>query len=146
MRYICLKIMLMSFANLLPNLCSGNEEINSLKVSEIISIIDGDTFKVNIEGLPPVFGKNISIRIANIDTPELNGKCNQEKNSAKKAKKFTLEHLKSGETIVLKNPKRGKYFRLITEVYIDDKNLAEELLKAGLAVKYDGGKRKNWCK
>jgi len=37
----------------------------------VLSIYDGDTFKVNIDGFPPICGKEISIRIRGIDAPEI---------------------------------------------------------------------------
>lgn len=122
---------------------SGNNEL--IMISQVNSIYDGDTFKVNLKDIPAIFGENLSIRVANIDTPELKGKCEQEKVLARKAKQFTVERLRKSKSILLKNPKRGKYFRVIADVYVDGQNLGEELLKEGLAVKYDGGKRKNWC-
>lgn len=42
--------------------------------------------------------------------------------------------------------KRDKYFRLLGDVYVDDKNLGASLVKAGLAVPYEGGTKKNWCR
>ncbi|MEQ3513632.1 thermonuclease family protein [Pseudoalteromonas sp. BZB3] len=118
---------------------------NKLIALSVTSIYDGDTFKVNLKEVPAIFGENLSIRIAKIDTPELRGKCDQEKILARKAKQFTAGRLRKSKSIILKNPERGKYFRVIAEVYVDGQNLGEELLKEGLAVKYDGGKRKNWC-
>jgi endonuclease YncB( thermonuclease family) len=42
--------------------------------------------------------------------------------------------------------KRGKYFRIVAFVYIDGKSLGDELLKHGLAIKYEGKKKvKDWC-
>ena len=40
---------------------------------------DGDTITVDLKGQHPLFGDNISVRIAGIDTPEIKGKCAQEK-------------------------------------------------------------------
>ena len=40
----------------------------------IIKVRDGDTFVINIENVPDVFGKEIAVRIRGIDTPELNDK------------------------------------------------------------------------
>lgn len=136
---------LLFLISFLSTLITVKAEDYYLKVTQILSIYDGDTFKVNLDKTPALFGDNIPIRIANIDTPEIKGGCNREKVLARKAKQFTVEQLRNSKEILLKNPKRGKYFRIIAEVYIDGQNLGEELLKEGLAVKYDGGKRKNWC-
>lgn len=137
--FICIFLISFSIANSLR--CEAKELI----IEDVTSIYDGDTFKVNLKEVPAIFGEKLTIRIANIDTPELKGKCKQEKILARRAKQFTVERLRQSKSILLKNPKRGKYFRVIAEVYIDGQNLGEELLKEGLAVKYDGGKRKNWC-
>jgi endonuclease YncB( thermonuclease family) len=50
-------------------------------------------------------------------------------------------------SIELKNMQRGKYFRIVADVHVDDKNLADMLIENNLAVRYDGGtKIKDWCK
>jgi micrococcal nuclease len=87
----------------------------------------------------------MSIRINGIDTPELRGKCDKEKQLARLANQFTVEHLRAAKSITLKNIKRGKYFRLIADVYIDGANLGEQLIKQGHAVKYQGKTKSTWC-
>lgn len=39
---------------------------------ELVRVRDGDTFVINIKGIPEVFEKEIAIRIRGIDTPEKN--------------------------------------------------------------------------
>jgi micrococcal nuclease len=54
--------------------------------------------------------------------------------------------LKDAEQIVLRNMERGKYFRVAADVVVDGENLADMLVEAGVAIRYDGGtKTKNWC-
>ena len=81
------------------------------------------------------------IRINGIDTPELRGKCDKEKQLARLA----LGHLRAAKSIALKNIKRGKYFRLIADVYVDGASLGEQLIKQGHAAKYIGKAKKAWC-
>jgi micrococcal nuclease len=108
---------------------------------------DGDTITVNIQSYPPIVGKKISIRVNGIDTPEMRGKSPKEKQLARTAKKLVSSLLKNAETIELKNMKRGKYFRIVADVYYDGKSLNEVLLKNKLAVPYYGGtKTKDWSK
>ena len=57
-------------------------QYGSVTVSKVISVYDGDTFRVNIDSLPPIVGKNIPIRVNGVDTPEIRGKCQYEKNLA----------------------------------------------------------------
>lgn len=46
---------------------------------------------------------------------------------------------------VLKNIKRGKYFRLLADVYVDGVNLGDQLIKHAHAVRYEGKTNNNWC-
>ena len=42
--------------------------------------------------------------------------------------------------------KRGKYFRIVADVYDDhNRSLADELIRNNLAVPYDGGHKVDWC-
>ena len=115
-------------------------------VSEITSIYDGDTFRCNIKGYPAIIGERMSIRINGIDTPEMKGKGVDEKEKAlaRKAKQFTVEKLRGAKKIELRNMKRGMYFRILADVYIDGKSLAKMLIKAKFAVAYDGGTKHEW--
>jgi endonuclease YncB( thermonuclease family) len=113
----------------------------------VVNVYDGDTFRVNLQCDYDVLCNNLPVRVSGIDTPEIKTKDGCEKRAAKKAKAFTQTFLK-GKNIELKNCKRDKYFRLLCDVFADGKNLAEEILNAGLAVPYDGGTKQktDWCK
>lgn len=115
-------------------------------VEKVTSIYDGDTFRANIKDYPKIVGYRMGVRILGIDTPEMKGKCKTEKELARKAKKLTVSLLRGAERIELKNVKRGKYFRLLADVYVDGISVADELMKNGFAVKYDGGTKIDWCK
>ena len=65
-------------------------------------------------------------------------KCDQEKLLARKAKKYAVAILREGKVITLENMHRGKYFRIVADVYVDGKNLAESLIQANLGVPYHG--------
>ena len=122
------------------------KQYGSVTVSKIISIYDGDTFRVNIDSLPPIVGKNIPVRLEGVDTPEINGKCQYEKDLALEARDFVRSKLANAVEILLNDLQRGKYFRIVAKVYIDGVSLEEELLQNGLAYQYNGGKKSNWCK
>ena len=124
-----------------------DKNFGTLKVSSISSIYDGDTFRAIIKDVHPLLGERIGIRVSGVDTPEIRGKCKLEKSLAKKAKKFTVNFLRSSKKIELRNVTRGKYFRIVADVYGDGRNLTKLLIRSGHAVKYDGGKKsKDWCK
>ena len=107
---------------------------------------DGDTITFNLPGLHPIIGEKISIRVNGIDTPEIKGKCDKEKYDAKQAKEMVADILKDAEQIVLRNMERGKYFRIAADVIVNGENLASMLIEAGMAIRYDGGKKTHkWC-
>ena len=134
---------------------AGISEAKALETHvEYISNYDGDTIKVNFTALEEkdsnndfkFFWSRLSVRVAGVDTPEMKGKCYEEKKDAKKAKEFVKSLLSNAHTIKLKNMKRGKYFRIVADVIVDGENLSDLLMDANLAVPYDGGTKSNpWC-
>lgn len=117
----------------------------SVTVASIVSVYDGDTFRANIANWPDIIGNNTPIRVNAVDTPEIRGKCDAEKQLAKRARDFTRQQLQRATIVELRNIERGKYFRLIADVYIDDVNLAQLLIDNGLGRPYAGDKRQSWC-
>lgn len=113
---------------------------------EYVKNYDGDTITVNIDGIHPLIGLSIGIRVRGIDTPELKSDCPNEKILAFEAKLFIEKLFKKGKVITLKNVDRDKYFRILADVYVDNINIADELIKNKMAVKYDGGTKTDWCK
>ena len=94
-------------------------QYGTVTVSKVISVYDGDTFRVNIASLPPIVGKNIPIRVNGVDTPEIRGKCQYEKNLALDARDFVRNKLADAKEIKLTNLQRGKYFRVVANVLVD---------------------------
>jgi len=145
MRLLLLLLLIVSGSTYAVSIKDRNH--GSLTVSEVTSIYDGDTFRANISGVHSLIGERIGIRVAGVDTPEMRGKCQKEKDLARKAKQVTVEALRSAKVIELRNTKRGKYFRIVADVYVDNKSLTDILISSGLGVAYDGGtKAKDWCK
>ncbi|TKB53321.1 thermonuclease family protein [Ferrimonas aestuarii] len=130
---------------LVPMLAVAGKDYGAAQVTAVTSIYDADTFRVNIDGWPAVAGERIPVRVKGVDAPELRGQCDMEKQLARQAKQFTVRQLRQAKQIELKHIERGKYFRLLAEVWIDGKSLSEELIKAGHAKTYAGGGRQSWC-
>ena len=123
----------------------SNSEVLLIKPIQIVEVYDGDTFKIDLEGIHPIFGDDIPIRVRGIDTPEIRGSSEQIKAMAVEARELTKRILTNGHRIELRNPERGKYFRIVAEVWVDGKTLADQLKAKGLAKDYDGeGKRPEW--
>lgn len=128
------------------NAFSADKIYPTIIVDQVTSIYDGDTFRVDIKNYPAIIGERIAIRVNGIDTPEMKGKCQKEKDLARLAKQETVSLLRTAKLIELRNPQRGKYFRIVADVFADDKSLGKHLIDKQLAVPYDGGtKIKNWC-
>ena len=129
----------------LPTL-SFSKDYGDYQGAVYVSNYDGDTIKFDLPGLHPIIGNKINIRVNGIDTPEIRGKCEQEKYSAEQAREMVADILKDAEKIDLKNMERGKYFRIAADVFADGESLADILIEAGMAIRYEGGKKThNWC-
>ncbi len=111
---------------------------------ELVRVVDGDTIVVNINGWPPIIGFNIGVRVAGCDTPELRDKRPGIREKAFQAKRFVSSLLAEAKVVELRNIRRGKYFRLVADVYADGRNISSILINSGLAHPYDGGTRSSW--
>ena len=114
---------------------------------QVIGIKDGDTLTVNLPGLPPSLNP-VAVRLRSVDTPESGGraKCASERKLAERATRFTREAIAAAKTIEFGQPSWDKYGgRVDADVWVDDELLSEQLIAAGLARRYDGGKRDGWC-
>ena len=143
----CMKIVVLLLPLLLCNaLHSYAESYGDYQGAIYLKNYDGDTIRFNLPGYPPIAGKDIRVRVNGIDTPEIKGKCKKEKYEAQQARDMVTDILKGAEKITLKNMKRGKYFRIAADVIVDGENLADVLIEAGMAIKYNGGKKTyKWC-
>ena len=124
----------------------ADSNYGDLTVTQLVRVYDGDTFFVDIDELHHIIGKNVSIRLRGVDTPEVghHSKCEEENILGNKARVFVEDRL-TGAEIILLNIGRGTFFRILADVTYDGVDLATELLKAGHGRKYDGGKRSGWC-
>ena len=136
----------MHLAYLLLILLSVQASAETIEVSRVVSVYDGDTIKVDIDSWPEVVGKGISVRVRGVDTPEIRGKCDSEKALAIQARDY-VRNLLTGESVVqLRNIERGKYFRLVADVYSGDISISRELIIRGYGRPYDGqSSRGAWC-
>ena len=110
----------------------------------VISVYDGDTFTVRVFAWPDLTIR-VSVRVAGIDTPEIRGKCHEEKVKALAAKAYTMGAV--GQYVSLYDIRKGKYAgRVIARVETQDgHDLGALLIVEGLARFYKGGTRKGWC-
>ena len=142
--------------------------------AQVISVLDGDTLEVRVHIW---LGQDIRtrVRLAGIDAPELKGKCDRERDLARRARAYILARLDpaasgaatgaasgavtgaaTGPTtgaaagvgaVRLWEVRYGKYAgRVLARVETPDgTDLGQGLVAAGLARPYDGRRRASWC-
>ena len=107
---------------------------------------DGDTCYVIAKDLPEPLQK-MSVRILGIDTPEIRGDCDAEKELARKGKLYANHLFRNAKEIEFKDLKWDKYGgRILSNVYLDGELYSEKLIALGFARAYDGGTKDGWCK
>ncbi len=110
-------------------------------------IFDGDTF-ASVVALRDDTKITVRVRIINIDTPEMNGECESEKQMAIAARGRLAEIIPVGTTVELTDIKDDKYLgRIDARVFAPDgRDVGGVLVSEKLARWYAGGKRSSWCK
>lgn len=127
---------------------SCRHDDSTFRCVKVLKNYDGDTLTVNIPDVPALIGKNISVRVFGIDTPEVKTKDQCEKEAGRVARNLVTATLKNAKNVELHNVQRDKYFRILADVIVDGRSLKDILLANKLAYAYDGGTKKHldWCK
>jgi micrococcal nuclease len=109
----------------------------------VVRVIDGDTIEVRARIWTDTV-KETRVRLIGIDTPEINGKCDEERARAVAARDFLASLPRQVTLTDIKNDKFGG--RIDARVrFADGTDAAELLIAAGHGRRYDGGKRGSWC-
>jgi micrococcal nuclease len=113
--------------------------------ADVVSVYDGDTFTVDAHTWPGQWVRT-AVRVGGDDTPEIKGKCDEERELAKRAKDFTAVFVAAGR-VRLVDVRFDKYGgRAVADVLAaDGRRLADGLIQAGLATPYGGGTKGSWC-
>jgi len=140
---------------------------------EPVAVIDGDTVRGKIcwwaeirlpgQRMSVPFCVEENVRVSGVDTPELHGKCDAERDAAKRARAFVLGALDGlagdrvpGAEFVVRFPReavlvtregaeRDKYGRALGDVLVQGASLRQALIDTGNGRAYDGGARHGWC-
>lgn len=140
------RMILLLFTALSPLPTTAAETLSGPVSADVLEIIDGDTITVQARIW---LGQAIEtkVRLAGIDTPELRGDCEAEKELAALARVRLAEHLSDGH-VTLTEIRYGTYAgRVVARVSTSGTpDIAGTLITAGLARPYTGrGARPNWC-
>lgn len=111
----------------------------------VIDVYDGDTITVgtnkkNSQGRYIKF----SIRIAGIDCAEMKGGTESTRDKARKAKEYVTRRIFHQQVLIKPTNQKEKFGRMLAEVIYDGSSIAEELIEARLAHRYDGGEKIEW--
>ena len=114
--------------------------------AEVVRVIDGDSLVVRARIW---LGQTVEthVRLAGIDTPELRGKCAEERKKAEAARAALIAFLGEGK-VALSGIEADKFggrvrARLASATHRD---VAQALIAGGHARAYDGGARAGWCR
>lgn len=124
----------------------GRDRVAGPIAIEVLDVYDGDSFSAIAHMWPRQYIET-RVRVAGVDTPEIGGRCGQEKKLAQDAKKLTEKFLKFGEPITIRNVSLDKFGgRVDADVHnAKGESLAAALIRANLARAYHGGTRRGWC-
>ncbi|MDC0181666.1 hypothetical protein OAK33_02320 [Candidatus Thioglobus sp.] len=101
-------------------------------VSNIIEVIQGDRFIVDIAEPHELAGSGVTIFLKDIDAPDAIKSCPKQMKLGQKVKDIVAQKLADAQNIKLKNfRKTNKGIR--TQVIVDGKDLGEELISKGYA-------------
>jgi len=105
---------------------------NDPTVSNIIEVIQGDRFIVDIAEPHELAGSGVTIFLKDIDAPDAIKSCPKQMELGEKVKDIVAQKLADAQSIKLKNfRKTNKGIR--TQVIVDGKDLGEELISKGYA-------------
>lgn len=113
----------------------------------ILGVIDGDTPRVRLPGLPAEFNP-IGLRLAGVDAPELGrrARCPAEQLQAEMARLWLRRVLAGAVAVEFVDPRRDKYGgRVAARMIVDGVDIAAPMIAAGLARPHAGDHRAGWC-
>lgn len=120
-------------------------EITGPVEARVVKVRDGDTVMVEAF-IWPMQSVHVAVRLRGINAPEHRGRCAAEKAAAQIATDRLKELIGDGN-ITLTDISGGKYFgRVLASLSASTgDDIADRLLHEGLVVRYEAGKRRDWC-
>lgn len=116
--------------------------VPNLTFGKVIKVYDVDSITIVAKPYKESVISRFSVRLANIDGPELRSKNKREKKAAQKARDI-LQNKILNEYVHITNVKIDKYGRYLCQIWLNDININEWLLTQKLVVTYFGGKKES---
>ena len=106
---------------------------------KVTNVVDGDTVDVDIDLGFGVWLRDQRVRLHGIDTPESRTSDPSEKLYGKAAAEFLKKWLDGGDvTIKTHKDERGKFGRILGELWVFDTNVNRKMIEEHHAVEYHG--------
>ena len=106
---------------------------------KLIKVVDGDTIDVDIDLGVGGWVRNQRVRLFGIDTPESRTRDLEEKKYGLAAKEFLVKWTGAGELkIKTHKDERGKFGRILGEIWTFDTNINDKMVYEHHAVPYHG--------
>ncbi len=120
-------------------------QAQSIIPATVLKVVDGDTFDAELHPLPDST-RRVRVRVMELDTPELRGKCAEEREMAQAAKIRAAELLVGRVRLEVPQARAfDKFGRLLARVRLEDgRYLAGVLIREGLGRPWTG-RREPWC-
>ncbi|MBM3582842.1 MAG: nuclease [Alphaproteobacteria bacterium] len=135
----------LGFGELVGAPIGAEEPVAGPVAAAVLDVIDGDTILVRARIW---LGQDVEtrVRLFGVDAPELKARCEEERALARAARDFVDARVES-KSVILRDVRYDKYGRRVLARVLtpEGEDLAESLIRRGLARPYDGGTRPNWC-
>ncbi len=117
---------------------------NGPVTAQVTEVIDGDTFRASAQ-IWLGQAVDVHVRIEGIDAPELRAHCAEERVKAEAARDWLIHRIGDAE-VQLAGVRYDKYGGRVRAVVRDaGGDIAEAMIRQGLARAYHGEKRQPWC-
>ena len=110
------------------------------KIAKVVRVVDGDTLDVIFDLGFDVMLKQ-RIRMYGIDTPESRTRDKVEKKFGLASKKYLKDNIAIAKDVVCKThvrDARGKFGRVLGEIWCDGTNMNKQMIEENMAVAYYG--------
>lgn len=135
---------LLSFATIVCAADYDEGPLGPYHMTQIDRVIDGDTFN----GWAQTFiyqTTYVSVRVRDMDTPELRGSPACEKKLAHEARAFLVDLLANAKSVTIEDLEYDSFGRILASVTVDNKNLVATMIMKGYARPYIKGASGGWC-
>lgn len=107
----------------------------------VARVIDGDTVELSCLGMG-----QFRARLTGFDTPETHRpRCAEEAVLGQMATRHLHRLVANARRIEARIGRLDRYDRRLVALAIDGRDVGAQLIEAGLATAYDGGRRVDWC-